>query len=202
MRHKRIILSMVVAAAILIGLAFGHHYLLLDRSGRPTCHKGIMLGFLTVMHPGGGDILKDPKPFPNVRGLSQESLATIRDSMAGHMEWAKDYNCVPGLWENDPADLVLLYFNRPTRWTWHGARPPTTCAAKAWMIIPVDFGAWLGSRPHTRNGGECSERVSLAEFRNRLSRTLDFVRTNQRPNWQTVVAEHEKFLSSIEHDNR
>ena len=199
MRHKRIILWMVVAPAVLIGLAFGYYYLILDWNGRPTCHKGFMLSFLTVMHESGGDIANDPRPFPNVKGLSRDSLETIREGMAGHMDWAKDYNYVPGLREDDPADLVLMYFNRPTRWNWHGSHTPTIFAAKAWIIIPVDFGAGLGSRPHSANGGECSERVSLTDFRNRLRQTLDFVRTNQRPNWQTVVAEHEKFLESIEH---
>ena len=118
--------------------------------------------------------------------------------MGGYMVWAKDYNYVPGLRENDPADLVLMYFNRPTRWNWHG-HPPTIFKEKAWIIIPVDFDMGVNFRPHTGQGGECSERVSLDEFRSRLRRTLDFVRTNERPNWQTVVAEHSKFLESIEH---
>jgi hypothetical protein len=187
--------------AILIGLAFGYHHFILDWDGRPTCHKMIMFGFLNVMHPAGGNILNDPKPFPNVKGLSRDSLATIRDSVGGDMDWAKDYNYVPGLREDDPPDLVFMYFNRPTRWNWHGVAP-TIFNEKAWIIIPVDFGTGLNFRPHTGQGGECSERVSLDEFRSQLRRTLDFIRTNQRPNWQTVVAEHEKFLESIEQNNR
>jgi hypothetical protein len=47
--------------------------------------------------------------------------------------------------------------------------------------------------------GELSERVSLDEFRSRLKRTIDFIRTNERPNWQTIVAEQTKFLDSIDH---
>jgi hypothetical protein len=158
-----------------------------------------MLSFLMVMHESG-NILNDPKSFPNVKGLSRDSLETLRDSMAGYMDWVKDYNYVSGLRENDPAELVLMYFNRPTRWSWHGP-PPTIFTEKAWILIPVDFD--LGpSRPHTGQLGENSERVSLSEFRSRLRRTLDFVRTNERPNWQTVVAEHSKFLNSIEHVDR
>jgi hypothetical protein len=45
-----------------------------------------------------------------------------------------------------------------------------------------------------------SERVSLDEFRSTLKRTLDFIRTNERPNWQAVVAEHSKFLNSLQAD--
>jgi hypothetical protein len=201
MRHKRIIRSIAGALAVLVGLAFGYYYLILDWNGRPTCHKGIMLSFLTVMHESGENITNDPKPFPNVKGLSRDSLETIRESMAGHMDWATNYNYVPGLREDDPADLVLLYYNRPTRWNWHGA-PPTIFREKAWIVIPVDFGGGSSFRPHAGQLGECSERVSLVEFRNRLTRTMDFVRTNKRPNWQAVVAEHSKFLESIEHVER
>jgi hypothetical protein len=45
--------------------------------------------------------------------------------------------------------------------------------------------------------GECSENVSLAEFRQRLKKTLDYLQTHNRPNWREAVAEHEKFLQSI-----
>jgi hypothetical protein len=87
-----------------------------------------------------------------------------------------------------------MYFNRPTRWTWFAA-PPTIFKEKEWIIIPVDFG--IGMRPRSIQDGDYSERVSLDEFRSRLRRTLDFVRTNERPNWQTIVAEQTKFLDSI-----
>jgi O-acetylhomoserine/O-acetylserine sulfhydrylase-like pyridoxal-dependent enzyme len=40
--------------------------------------------------------------------------------------------------------------------------------------------------------GECSETVSLDEFRKRLGQTIDFVQKNQRPNWEAVVAEQTK----------
>jgi hypothetical protein len=201
MQPKSAITGIAGILAILIGLAVGYYNFILDWNGRPFCHKQIMFGFLNVMHPSGGDILHDQKPFPNVKGLSRDSLATIGGSMGDYMAWTNDYNYVPGLREDDPPDLVLMYFNRPTRWNWHGA-PPTIFKEKAWIIIPVDFGSGSDFRPHTGEIGECSERVSLDEFRIRLRRTLDFIRTNERPNWQMVVAEHEKFLNSIEHDKR
>ncbi len=195
MRPKRVILWIAGTFTILIGLAFGYHHFILDWDGRPVCHSGIMLAFMEAMHESGVNFANDPKPFPNVKGLSQDSLITIRDGMGGYMGWARDYNYVPGLREDDPGDLVLMYFNRPTRWTWHAA-PPSIFKEKKWIIIPVDFGD--GMRP--RSGpGEKSERVSFDEFRGRLRRTLDFVRINERPNWQMIVAEHTKFLDSIEH---
>ena len=67
---------------------------------------------------------------------------------------------------------------------------------KKWLVVPVDFG--LG-RPVQ---GELSERITTDDFKRRLGATIDFVRTNQRPNWQTVVAEHTKFLQSLEQVGR
>jgi hypothetical protein len=201
MRSKPVILWVAGIIAMLIGLAFGSYFFILDWNGRPFCHKQIMLSLMSVMHTSSGDILNDPKPFPNVKGLSQDSLAANRESMGSYMAWTNDYNYIPGLREDDPPDLMLMYFNRPTRWNWHGV-PPTIFKEKAWIIIPVDFGAGEGFLPHPGQIGECSERVSMDEFRSRLKRTLDFIRTNERPNWRTVVAEHQKFLDSIGHDNR
>ena len=201
MRTKRVMSWIGGTSAVLVGLAFGYYNFILDWQGRPFCHKQFMFGFLEVMHPSGGDILDDPRPFPNANGLSQVSLAAISENMGGYTVWTNDYSYVPGLREDDPPDLVLMYFNRPTRWNWHGP-PPTIFKEKAWIIVPVDFGSGSGFRPHTGQVGECSERVSLDEFRSRLRRTLGFVRTNERPNWQTIVAEHSKFLDSIEHVDR
>ena len=61
------------------------------------------------------------------------------------------------------------------------------------MIVPLDFAQFR----RVKGGGEMSERVSLDELRSRLKRTLEYVRTNERPNWQTIVAEHTQFLDAI-----
>jgi hypothetical protein len=191
---KRVILWIAGILTVLIVLAFGYCRFILDWNGRPSSHAQIYMAFVQSMHEPGINYANDPKPFPNVKGSSQDSLATIRDKMGGDMNWATNYNYVPGLRENDPRDLVLMYFNRPTRWTWFAA-PPTIFKEKEWIIIPVDFG--IGMRPRSIQDRDYSERVSLDEFRSRLRRTLDFVRTNERPNWQTIVAEQTKFLDSI-----
>lgn len=195
MGTKRAFLLMGGVLAVLVGLAFGYNQFILDWSGRPYCHKQIMLSFMAWMDDQGMDINSHKNAFPNVIGKSAESLAVIREQMGGKMRWADGYRYVPGLREDDPGDLVLMYLDRPTRWTWHGT-PPSIFKSKAWIVVPVDFaigGRWPSGQ------GELSERVSLVEFRSRLRRTLDFVRTNERPHWQTVVAEHAKFFDSLEH---
>lgn len=152
------------------------------------------MAFLTSMHAPGADLAKYPQPFPNENGVGSDSLAAISESMGGNMDWATDYNDVPGLREDDPGDLVLMYFNRPTRWVMH-VSPPTIFAEKAWIVVPVDFA--MANRPPA-GPGELSERISVDEFRIRLKKTIDFVRSHERPHWQKIVAEHTKFLDSIE----
>jgi hypothetical protein len=198
MRPKRLILWGAGILAVLVGLALSYYHFILDWEGRPFCHKQVMFAFMNWMGDHGMDINSHTNTFPNVNGVGRDSLATISEGMNGHMNWAKDYRYVPGLREGDPGDLVLMYFDRPTRWVWHGPAP-TIFKEKAWIVVPVDFA--MGSRPPA-GPGELSERVSLDEFRSRLKRTLDFVRTNDRPNWQTIVAEHTKFLDSIQHVDR
>jgi hypothetical protein len=134
-------------------------------------------------------------PFPNVGGVGEDSMAALHTEMNEQMAWMQDYRYVPGLRQDDPGDLVLMYFNRPTRWASHVA-PPTIFAAKEWILIPVDF-ICFGSR--TPSGpGENSEQVSADEFTSRLKKTIDYIRAKQRPNWQTIVAEQTKFLESID----
>jgi hypothetical protein len=197
MRVRRAILWAVGIFSLLVGLVVSCNRFVLDWDVRPISHSELVIAFALTMHPSGEDDAHDLRPFPNVKGLSQDSLATLRDAMSmyGNMDWATNYNYVPGLREDDPGDLVLMYFNRPTRWTWF-ALPPTIFQEKEWIIIPVDFGR--GMRPRPEKDRDYSERVSLDEFRRRLRETIDFVRTNDRPNWQTVVAEHTKFLDSLE----
>lgn len=201
MRRKRLIGWGAGVLLAMIGLALGYYFFILDWQGRPFCHKQIMFAFLNLTHPDGGDLTHAQEPFPNVRGLSQDSLATIREGMGGFMTWTNDYNYVPGLQEDDPPELVLLYFNRPTRWNVH-ISPPAIFEKKEWIIVPVDFGDGVRTGAHQGEPGECGEWVSEAGFRRRLEGTLDFIRTNERPNWTTIVAEHTKFLNSLKSNNR
>lgn len=191
MRRKRIIYWVAGILALLAAIPLFFFFVILDRSGRPYCHKQIEFALHMWMEEQ-----KDTNAFPNINGRSAESLTAIRGQMGGSMRWAQGYRYVPGLRRTDPGDLVLAYVDQPTRWVWHASHP-TRFKPKAWLLVPVDF-TWGNGRRLSGAGGELSERVSKAEFKERLQRTLDFIRANQRPNWQSIVAEHSKFLESLD----
>lgn len=195
MRVRRTILVGVVLIAVLAIAAVATYEFAFDWAGRPFCHKQIMTGFMVWMKDSGWDINIRTNSYPNVGGRSRDSLFAISSEMNGQMAWADHYRYVPGLREDDPGDLVLMYMDAPTRWTWHGPAP-LAWEDKAWIVVPLDF--TLGTRVR-RGPGELSERISSTEFRSRLERTITFVRTNQRPNWQVVVTEHGKFLETLDH---
>lgn len=161
-----------------------------DYEIKPLCHKQIDSSF----HQWQTE--HKTRDFPNVRGESLASMQTM-PNFEVFPELESHYSYVPGLTRDDPGDLVLLYVNKPTRWTWHGT-PPTVFTEKAWILVPVDM-KFYGSRDREMlPPGEFSERVPLAEFRQRLEKTLKFLEEKQRPHWETVVKEHSKFLKTIE----
>jgi hypothetical protein len=183
----------------LVALPVGYYIFILDWQDKPFCHKQIMLGFTGWIAGNGMNPNTLNNPFPNVGGDGRDSLAAIHKEMCEQMEWAHGYGYIPGLRQDDPGDLVLMYFNRPTRWTMH-VMPPTIFTPKEWILIPVDF-TYFGSR--TPSGpGEASEPVSANEFKKRLKKTIDFIRENKRPHWQAIVAEQTKFLDSIDDSGR
>jgi len=193
MRLKTKGLWVVAAPAVIVSLAVGYYYGILDWQAQPVCHKQVMGAFMAWMMDNGMKAETQANPFPNADGFSKNSLYLIANEMGSTRDWAKDYGYVVGLRQDDPGELVLMNIDRPTRWTWHGG-PPTIFKQKAWLIVTVDF--------DSHGGGELSERISTTEFKRRLAGTIDFVRTNARPNWQTVVAEHTKFLEALERSNQ
>jgi len=184
----------IVAAIVLFALPLGYYNLILDWQGKPYCHAQIMLALENWIERNGNDSRSRTNPFPNVGGVGRDSLDAIREETENMMDWAPDYGYVPGLQQNDPGQLVLMYFNRPTRWTMH-ISAPTIFEDKEWILIPVDFGQ---GRREKSGPGEDSERVSTEEFKRRLNETIDYVRKMERPNWQTIVAEQTKFLERID----
>jgi len=184
MKRTRFLLWIVGILILPVGVFSFWKFFLYDQSGKLFCHKAISLGFRMWCDD-------HTNAFPNVRGSSHDSLVALRDKFAT-TEVENNYRYVPGLRPEDPGDLVLMYYSRPTRWTLH-ILTPTIFEKKAWIVIPVDF--TLGPR-RQRGPGEESERLSRAEFRKALRNTLDFVRTNERPNWEAVVQEHTGFLES------
>ena len=190
----------VIAVAVLIGLPIGYYNFILDWSNGLHCHKQFMLAFLGWMDRNGKHPDQGNNEFPNVGGVSQTSVNAVSRDMADQMEWTADYGYIPGLRQNDPGHLVLMYFNRPTRWTVH-ISTPTIFEDKEWILIPVDF-CFFGPQRERSGSGECSERVSAAEFKSRLAETIEFIRDQKRPNWQTIVAEQTKFLQSVDNLSR
>ena len=178
----------IVTVVALLGLPFIYYNFILDRHPPPFCHKQIYFAFHTWM------VDSKTNAFPNAGGIGADSISLMNEQMGG-LTWSKNYKYVPGLCVGDPGDLVLMYVAHPTRWTWHGSTP-TIFRQKQWILVPLDFKSEGPDRAGA-GPGELSERVSSEEFRRRLQRTLDFLRTNTRPNWETVVAEHARFLESV-----
>jgi hypothetical protein len=157
-----------------------------ERGTKPFCHKALYLSF--------GMWMEDRKTnaFPNINGSSQLSLHAIVEEL-NTTKYEATYNCVPGLQEDDPKDLVLLYSKWKTRFIWHGDAPKLF-RPKRWIVVPPDF--YMTGRSRW-NRGELSDWVPTAELRARLTRTLEFLKAQQRPNWEQVVKEHSAFLKTL-----
>lgn len=193
-----ILFPWLLALGLVVGAPFIYYNFILDWNDKPYCHTALFLAFHSWVEGNKLDWYNSTARYPNVRGRSADSLAVIHRQMDEDMEWAKDYRYVPGLQRDDPGNLVLMYFNRPTRWTMH-IHAPTIFSEKGWILIPVDF---RQSDREMSGPGEKSEWVSTAEFKQRLRATIDYVRQKKRPNWQTIVVEQTRFLDSIDNTGR
>ena len=181
---------------IVVGLPAFVYFVPYDHQNEPFCHKAVFVGILIYFDEQKTDVL------PNIGGRSADSISSMLKYW-GDQPWADTYRYVPGLKKGDPGDLVLMYMPAPTRYVWHN-NPQTIFAEKKWILVPLDFGSHafeMGAAKVDRDipfyGEEC-ERVSLAELQSRLKKTLDYLRENNRPSWQTVAAEHETFLESAQ----
>lgn len=192
MRLARLTRWVGLTLVVLVGLFALYFRFILDWEGQPVCHKCVMSACEMWMDE------HHTNAFPNVNGNGSNSLAELHRYYPG-VNLQTRYGYVAGLQKDDPPDLVLMYVNQPTRWIWHGP-PQTVFAKKAWIVVPVDFA--MPTLPQKARQpikpGECSETLTDNEFRARLKRTIDFVRNNQRPNWETVVAEQTTFLTAME----
>jgi hypothetical protein len=194
MRISQLSATVFLVLVVIIGAPMLYFLVILDHENEPFCQALVLVGMVSWLDEKKTDAL------PNVGGRSADSLAALRNEL-GDQPWAETYRYVPGLQKGDPGDLVLMYMARPTRYIMHG-EPQTIFADRRWMIVPLDFagrGGGIGQNisRDVPYGGEASERVTIEEFRARLKKTLEFLRANERPNWQTVVEENEKFLESI-----
>jgi hypothetical protein len=203
-RVFRKILTVAISLALLPAALAAWLFLLHDNSNIPLCNKQT---FFEVMNWFDNRHKVD---LPNVRGQSAESLVELKraDDREGDIkeeaeEWNEKYQYVPGLCRGDPGDLVLMYMKKPTRWLHHATSPPSIFREAKWCVVSLDFGdSWPGWSVRVKRTmpeqSECAENLSSAEFISRLRKTLDFLREHDRPNWQTVVAENEKLLKSID----
>lgn len=173
----------------LVGLWFMSPRMLFDRRNPPSCHKQIHLALRIWENDERTNF------FPNVNGSSSRSIGSLSNELSAlTTTLLRDYHYVPGLRNNDPGDLVLFYLKKPTRWRLH-VKPETVFTERGWIVVPVDF-AIGRTRPLT-GPGELSEKLSTKEFTDRLATTLDFLRTNNRPDWEAVVQEHSAFLQTL-----
>lgn len=184
MKLRRAAKWIAVSLLTLSAIAVCYFYLIIDRRNSPGCHKNLYLSFM---------IWADDytNVFANVHGSSTESLSAMDENLGNSLFWIARYNYIPGMRKDDPKELILMYLKRPTRWINH-VRPQTIFQKKNWMIAPLK-----GLSDDIDVSGEYSQKISTPEFKQRLQQTLDFVRTNQRPNWESIVAEHTKFLNQL-----
>jgi hypothetical protein len=121
--------------------------------------------------------------YPNAAGRSRASLTLITNFLGSTL---LDYNYVPGLRPDDTSDLILFYVREPCRRRWHG---------DSWS--PFREKRWRVVNPQFMGPYELGEALTTAEFKKRLSATLEFLQKNQRQHWTNAVREHREFLNSI-----
>ena len=179
MKRKRIIIGIVVTLfAVIVGFLLRH-----PPDPLTLCQKMLDSGFEQWKQTNKAN------GYPNVHGDSTRSFAAAGVYMKGGGEdFNNTYGYVPGLKDDDPKDLVLMYLEKKTRRTWNGDFSGSILRKPKWMVIGPDFGFDLPE------GGNLEE---TSTFKTRLQKTLDFLRENKRPYWETIVKEHTEFLNSI-----
>jgi hypothetical protein len=134
--------------------------------------------------------------YPNVDGSSSRSLALLLPYLGlQNTNALRDYMYVPGLRSDDPDNLILFYLREPSRRTWHGDTHWFS-GPKRWVVLNPRMVS--PDSDSGRAGGEADEAISLAEFKDRLRATLDYLKRNERPGWQVAEQEHMRFISSIQ----
>jgi hypothetical protein len=137
--------------------------------------------------------------FPNVGGSSRQSLALLTPYLGrgtnALRDFMRDYMYVPGMHSDDPDNLILFYLREPSRRTWHGDTHWFS-GPKRWIVMNPRMTS--PDYESGRAGGELDEAISLAEFKDRLRATLDYLKQNARPGWQATEQEHMRFISSIQ----
>jgi hypothetical protein len=134
--------------------------------------------------------------WPNVDGNSARSFAEIEELLGppGNHDYSQAYGYVPGLKDDDPRDLIFMYMKQKTRRTWNGDHSASVFSGKKWMVFGPDFWTVSEISESLPEGGEL---VDTTEFTRRLQKTFQFLRDNDRPHCEAVIAEHSRFLESL-----
>ncbi len=184
------ILAMAVAA---VGILYYRHKF----DSYPCCHKALDNAFDQWM------MESKTNAYPNLNGDSVKSLAAVMPWVGRVKERVSEqYAYIPGLKpddQNQAPDLVLLYMKKKTRFYWH--EPRAVAPEPMWMVIAPGFysGDPQANEEHNRVYAEPGCLWDTAEFKRRFRRTLDYLRENKRPHWESIVKEQEKILDAI-HD--
>ena len=83
-----------------------------------------------------------------------------------------------------------MYLKEQTCYTWHGDHEHNAFSPKKWMVLSPDF-------RESETGPEGGELLDTPQFKERLLATIDFLKTNNRPNWEVVAREQMEFLATI-----
>lgn len=173
----RVTLGVLAALVLTVSTLF-----VLWSGPRPLCHRAIDGAFQQWMLENGRTHV-----YPNASGIGSNSLAMIERFFGQDIQ---QYRYVPGLSNEDPKDLVLMYMRTQTHYTWHSDTEHTIFSPRRWMVLSPDI----------LMGGTCPEGGELLdtpEFKRRLQITVAFLREHQRPYWQVVAEEQSDFLKSI-----
>lgn len=190
----------ITAVSVLIILALGVAFFRCKciRPHLPLeCTRILQAGFEQWWMTERIDANKD-RYYPNVGGNSRESFTLIVPYIKGGENTLRNYGYVPGLRTSDPRDLILMYYKQRTKFLFHmDCLTPFEALTRkpGWIVIPP------GDEPGTRTPGildaEGSDWIDASEFIRRLQATLDFLKENNRPNWENVAREQTEFLNSI-----
>lgn len=131
--------------------------------------------------------------YPNIEGSQQKSLAVLEPYYVVVSQIA-DHRYVPGLERNDSEDLILFYLCRPSRRTWH-SDGHFLRLRKRWVVLGPRL--MPKGESFAAEWSECGESLSTKDFKQRLARTLGYLRENNRTNWASVVQDHAAFLRTV-----
>ena len=194
MSSRRFLKYTVVGAAALCLLVVAFR-IRFPRDPLYLCQKILNSGLQQWKHEAGTNV------WPNVDGDSAKSFAQIEEYLGppGNHDYSQAYGYVPGLRDDDPNDLIFMYLKRKTRRTWNGDHSATVFSDTKWMVFGPGF--WTMTEP-SKTLPEGGEIIDTSEFRRRFQKTFKFLRDNNRPHYEAIIAEHTRFLAALEHDKK